>query len=138
MDGGGDGDGTRDHRLAVLSREIYPILKSRGIVMSSSSAAYDSMAFPDLIVALLRELVKCKTDYADRVLNSKRRDDVRGAETVPGYADSHVEAGEDDPTIRAVLEETGDIERKAEEIISLLLSSRPTTGGGGAIGSSRL
>ena len=137
MDGGGDGDGTRDHRLAVLSREIYPILKSRGIVMSSSAAAYDSLAFPDLIVALLRELAELKADYADRVLSSKRRDDVRGAETVPGYADSHVEAGDDDPTIRAVVEETRDIERKAEEIISLL-SSPPTTKGGGAIGSSRL
>jgi len=47
---------------------------------------------------LLHMLVALEEDYADRIYQSKHRDDTRGANTIPGYADSHV-AAEYDPVI---------------------------------------
>jgi hypothetical protein len=50
---------------------------------------------------LLQKLVVLDKDYADRVYQCKKRDDTRGAKTMPGYEDSHV-AAERDPVILAV------------------------------------
>jgi hypothetical protein len=50
---------------------------------------------------ILLNLVDQEKDYANRVYTSKKRDDTRGAKTIPGYEDSHV-AAENDPVIQSV------------------------------------
>jgi hypothetical protein len=47
---------------------------------------------------LLQKLIVLETDFAERIFKSKKRDDVRGADTIPGYAAAHV-AAEKDPVI---------------------------------------
>eukprot|EP00934_Nitzschia_sp_Nitz4_P003485 Nitzschia sp. Nitz4//scaffold9_size221794//82636//84690//NITZ4_001341-RA/size221794-processed-gene-0.323-mRNA-1//-1//CDS//3329560986//3475//frame0 len=48
----------------------------------------------------LRQLVTLEGDFANRVYKSKSRDDTRGANTIPGYAHSHI-AAENDKVIDA-------------------------------------
>jgi hypothetical protein len=47
---------------------------------------------------LLQKLIVLEADFAKRIFKSKKRDDVRGADTIPGYAAAHV-AAEKDPVI---------------------------------------
>jgi len=47
------------------------------------------------VADLLIELVQLEQDYTQKVWRSKNRDDVRGAQIIPGYGDSHVCADED-------------------------------------------
>jgi hypothetical protein len=56
---------------------------------------------PSWAKQLLLQLVVLEKDYADRVHQCKKRDDTRGAKTIPGYEDSHV-AAEHDPVIQSV------------------------------------
>ncbi|OEU20586.1 hypothetical protein FRACYDRAFT_234217 [Fragilariopsis cylindrus CCMP1102] len=56
---------------------------------------------------LLEKLQHLEYNFAERVAKSKRRDDVRGAATIPGYADNHVAAELDSVII--------DAKKKAEE-----------------------
>jgi NDP-sugar pyrophosphorylase family protein len=46
----------------------------------------------------LRRLVSLENEFAEQVLKSKKRDDVRGSQTIPDYENSHVLA-ENDPVI---------------------------------------
>ena len=50
------------------------------------------------VTKLLHKLIALESDFAERVFKSKKRDDVRGADTIPGYAAAHV-AAEKDPVI---------------------------------------
>lgn len=47
----------------------------------------------------LMRLVTLEREYAQAIYKSKHRDDIRGAEIIPGYAEAHVSA-EDDPVIQ--------------------------------------
>jgi hypothetical protein len=56
---------------------------------------------------LLEKLQNLENNFAERVAKSKRRDDTRGAATIPGYAGNHVAAELDSVII--------DAKKKAEE-----------------------
>jgi hypothetical protein len=68
------------------------------------------------LAELLRTLVKVETDYASAVYKSKKRDDIRGADTIPGYKESHI-AAEDDEVIKGSNEAA---RQKAQVVESLL------------------
>jgi hypothetical protein len=68
------------------------------------------------LAELLRTLVKVETDYASAVYKSKKRDDIRGADTIPGYKESHI-AAEDDEVIKGSNEAA---RQKAQAVESLL------------------
>jgi hypothetical protein len=66
---------------------------------------------------LLLELVALEKDYADRVHHCKKRDDTRGATTIPGYEDSHV-AAEHDPVIQSVRAACQQTQEAAQGLLS--------------------
>ena len=65
---------------------------------------------------LLPQLLALEKDYADRIYKSKRRDDLRGAETIPLYRDVHVLVDQD----TVVEEAMADFEETKQTIKVLL------------------
>ena len=65
---------------------------------------------------LLPQLLALEKDYADRIYKSKRRDDLRGAETIPLYRDVHVLVDQD----TVVEEALADFEETKQTIKVLL------------------
>ena len=76
------------------------------------------------IAQRLQDLVKLEQDFASRVFKCKKRDDIRGAITIPGYADAHVSA-EKDPVIVGARKNAADIEMTCKHILKEL-SISPT------------
>jgi hypothetical protein len=98
-------------RLLLLDECQFPI---RG----------DSATMFSWLVERLQELVTLEKDHASRVFKCKKRDDIRGAQTIPGYADSHVLA-ENDPVIVQAQKEAAQTQAAVEEIVKDLgLSTR--------------
>ena len=64
----------------------------------------------------LKHLVSLENDRAERIFQSKNRDDVRGSRTIPGYEDSHVLA-EVDPVVCDAKANA----QKVEELVMSLL-----------------
>jgi hypothetical protein len=89
------------HQLSILKAE-FPV--------SSDAVSW--------ITELLQKLVLLQNDYAKRVYDCKKRDDVRGTQTVPGYKDSHV-AAEDDAVIKAIRAEAASVAKGVEEVMTL-------------------
>ena len=79
----------------------------------------DKIGTPSGAAELLEKLVSLKHKLAKQIYKSKKRDDTRGAKTIPGYADSHV-AAEKDPVIIEAREVAERTERQANELIGLL------------------
>ena len=75
---------------------------------------------------VLQQLVKIETDYANGVYNSKRRDDVRGIETIPGYSQSHVAAEDDD-----VIKYANEAAELTAKVVKTLLVDLSNSGGSG-------
>jgi hypothetical protein len=98
-------------RLLLLNECQFPILGDGGTIFS-------------WLVERLLELVTLEKDHASRVFKCKKRDDIRGAQTIPGYADSHVLA-ENDPVIVQAQKDAAQIQATVEEIAKDLgLSAR--------------
>ena len=72
---------------------------------------------------LLQKLVEMEKAYANRVLECKRRDDVRGTNTIPGYSASHV-AAEDDAVVQSVRAKAGEVEKAVVFILEQLPEQR--------------
>lgn len=89
------------HQLSILKAE-FPV--------SSNAVSW--------ITELLQKLVLLQNEYAERVYDCKRRDDVRGTKTVPGYQDSHV-AAEDDAVIKAVRAEAARVAKCVEQVLAV-------------------
>ncbi len=68
---------------------------------------------------LLSNLLHLEKDLAERITKCKRRDDKRGAATVPGYADSHVLA-EKDPVVIDAWEQLKTLEESIEIVLARL------------------
>jgi len=68
---------------------------------------------------LLEKLQNLERNFADRVFKSKQRDDNRGANVVPGYANAHI-AAECDQVIIDARKKADDTERIVETILSQL------------------
>ena len=83
----------------------------------------DPMAW---IVDLLQKLVFLQEDYAKRIQDCKARDDVRGVQTVPGYANSHV-AAKDDPVVQDVRADTVRIVESVERVLAKLVAHEDPT-----------
>ena len=65
---------------------------------------------------LLKRLVELEKDFARRIHKSKSRDDTRGANTIPGYAQSHV-AADKDPVIAESSRSADNIETVVSEVL---------------------
>lgn len=101
------------HQRGVLLKELPSIL---------GNGAYD--ANKDVLSILLEKCIELEDDHARRVYISKSRDDARGADTVPGYADVHVSA-KDDPVVLMTKKEAEDVRRDVrlvEDAVSLARS----------------
>ncbi len=105
-------DESWEHQRRTLLRELPSILL--GIVgggdIKNASGGDDAI----LSVLLLR-CVELEDDHAGRVYDSKSRDDVRGAATVPGYGDVHVDA-ERDPVVLMTRKEADDVRREVRMV----------------------
>ena len=73
---------------------------------------------------VLKQLVKIETDYATRVYKCKRRDDIRGIETIPGYSQSHVAAEDDD-----VIKNANEAAALTANVVKTLLVNLSNAGG---------
>jgi Domain of unknown function (DUF4954) len=71
---------------------------------------------------LLQRLIDLETMYAQQVRDCKRRDDVRGRRTIPGYAASHVMA-DDDPVVLHVQKESKKTVEQARHVLGRLTPS---------------
>ena len=74
------------------------------------------------VTKLLHKLIALESDFAERVFKSKKRDDVRGADTIPGYAAAHV-AAEKDPVILEARTLVVETERAVLDITDKLSSN---------------
>ena len=75
------------------------------------------------VIELLNKLVGLEKDFAYRVYKSKKRDDIRGSETIPNYAEAHVAAGLD-PVIVEARTQAEKTEKMVGEISGLMTRSR--------------
>ena len=94
-----------EHQRRTLLRELPTILLGVGGDDGNAINGDDVV-----LSALLRKCVELETDHAKRVYDSKSRDDVRGAATVPGYGDVHINA-ERDPVVLMTRKEADDVRR---------------------------
>ena len=89
-----------DHKLQVLSNELSSI----------AGADPSKMSFADICIKCMKKLIEVEDNHAKQVLKSKKRDDLRGEQTIPGYKDSHVQA-ENDPVVLLA-------QKRAKEVVS--------------------
>ena len=94
----------------VLKREMPDILKN---------VETNNLSPSEIVLHLLDRLVVLEKDFANRVFKSKQRDDTRGKNTIPGYAESHVRA-EDDAVVKTAMEESRRVEKSVADIKSAL------------------
>jgi hypothetical protein len=71
---------------------------------------------------LLQKLIVLETDFAKRIFECKKRDDVRGVDTIPGYAAAHV-AAEKDPVILEARTLVVETEKAVRDITDKLSSN---------------
>jgi hypothetical protein len=71
------------------------------------------------VADLLETLIVLEKNYADKIYQCKKRDDKRGATTIPGYAISHI-AAEADSVIKEAQKAAEDIETTATQLIATL------------------
>jgi len=84
----GDDDNRILHKLKVLTLEL-PSIVGDDVAQRS---------FSEICALCLKKLCDLEMDHASQVLKSKKRDDQRGSETIPGYRDAHIVA-EEDPVV---------------------------------------
>jgi hypothetical protein len=75
---------------------------------------------------LLQKLVLRQNEYAERVYDCKKRDDIRGTKIIPGYDGSHV-AAENDPVIEAVRADATSVTERVEGILAMPADSTEIT-----------
>ncbi|CAJ1895120.1 unnamed protein product [Cylindrotheca closterium] len=68
------------------------------------------------ITEVLERLVYLEGDFARRIHKSKARDDVRGAKTIPGYANAHI-AADSDPVIMEARKNADDVKIQVASIL---------------------
>ena len=102
-----------NHQRTILKLEIPALLSADEAKLSHSL----------LVLRLLERLVGLEKDLANRVLKSKRRDDERGDNTIPGYKYVHTRA-EDDAVVRSAVEESHRVESSVAEIRVALLGHK--------------
>ncbi|CAM9705930.1 unnamed protein product [Discosporangium mesarthrocarpum] len=68
---------------------------------------------------LMKELIQIEEKVARDVEDSKGRDDKRGAQVIPGYADAHIPAKQE-AAVKLAISIKDDIERKAHAVLSRL------------------
>ena len=95
------------HQHSILLEELPSI--------SSSTDANDS----NILSRLLQKCIELEDDHAKRVYKSKARDDVRGANTVPGYKDAHTPA-EKDSVVLLANEEVGKVKKEVQLVEAAL------------------
>ncbi|KAG7340265.1 protein of unknown function DUF4864 containing protein [Nitzschia inconspicua] len=69
------------------------------------------------ITTLLEQCVHMEQEFARRVAKSKARDDVKGTETIPGYAESHVPS-EQDPVVVKTRAAANEVDNSVQTILS--------------------
>jgi len=100
-----------EYQKSLLTKEFPPSVSSSG-----ASSAADVFAW---VSSLLERLVALELEHARQVHQSKHRDDTRGEQTIPGYADSHV-AAEDDPVVVQVRAAAAETERSVSDVLAQL------------------
>lgn len=110
-----EADASWEHQRGMLLRELPSILLGGG----DGSENGDNNGSAAILSALLRKCVELEDDHAKRVYDSKSRDDVRGAATVPGYRDVHVSA-ESDPVVLMTRKDADDVRRDVRMVENAL------------------
>jgi hypothetical protein len=100
-------DESWEHQRRTLLRELPSILLG---VAGGDGKEMANGGYDPILSVLLRRCVELEDDHARRVYDSKSRDDVRGAATVPGYGDVHVNA-ERDPVVLMTRKEADNVRR---------------------------
>lgn len=83
----------------------------------------NGIGWEDWIINALDQMLQLEVTFTDRVYKCKRRDDERGARTIPGYKGSHV-AAENDPVIQSAQAELKEKEEEITRMIGLLSLSK--------------
>eukprot|EP00978_Attheya_sp_CCMP212_P032071 scaffold123562_cov41-Attheya_sp.AAC.1 len=71
----------------------------------------------DGLQSLLVRFRKLEASHAQKVFKSKKRDDIRGTATIPGYAQAHVLA-EDDPVVKSTREMSRHMDSQIQKILT--------------------
>jgi carbonic anhydrase/acetyltransferase-like protein (isoleucine patch superfamily) len=74
---------------------------------------------------LLTELIEMHDSFFEKVVSSKRKDDVRGGAIIPGYADAH-EAAEEDRIVVSLKEDVGVLRADVSEYLDGLTGDGPS------------
>jgi len=107
-------DALWSHQHKVLLYELPSII------------AIDNNTTSNILSVLLRKCIELEDDHAKRVYDSKSRDDVRGADTIPGYADVHI-AAEKDSVVLMAKKDAEDVRRDVqlvEDALGVVIRSR--------------
>lgn len=107
-------DALWSHQHTVLLNELPSII------------TIDKNTTSNILSVLLRKCIELEDDHAKRVYDSKSRDDVRGADTIPGYANVHV-AAEKDPVVLMTKRDAEDVRRDVqlvEDALGFVIRSR--------------
>jgi hypothetical protein len=94
------------HKLQILSLEVAYIIDTNP----------SKLSFADLCIRCFKKLIEIEDRHSKQVLKSKQRDDKRGQQTIPGYADCHVSA-ENDPIVLLAQKNAKDIISKCNDFI---------------------
>ena len=105
-----------EHKLQVLSLELSSI-----VIVDHADPSKIKMPFAEVCIKCFKKFIEIESHHAKQVLRSKQRDDKRGRQTIPGYADSHVQA-EHDPVVLLAQRRSKEVVSKCNDFI-LQLSS---------------
>jgi hypothetical protein len=105
-----------EHKLQVLSLELSSI-----VIVNHADPSKIKMPFAEVCIKCFKKFIEIESHHAKQVLRSKQRDDKRGRQTIPGYADSHVQA-EHDPVVLLAQRRSKEVVSKCNDFI-LQLSS---------------
>jgi len=100
------------HKLYIMSKELPSIAGNDA----------DELQFSVTCIKSMKKLIELENHHAAQVLRSKKRDDKRGEQTIPGYAISHDRA-EDDAVVLLAQKRAKEINSKCNEVIVSLLGT---------------
>lgn len=86
------------HQLSILRSEFPDSVSLKNLTVICRQR------IPQDLQLLLMRLVELELQFSDMVMQSKKKDDIRGVKIIPGYADCHVKAVEDTIVVLATKE----------------------------------
>eukprot|EP00978_Attheya_sp_CCMP212_P009008 scaffold21210_cov53-Attheya_sp.AAC.1 len=101
-----EGNDSWKHECAIIRQEFLAVS-----VPKSHKEKVDGLR------SLLVRFRELESSHAQKVFKSKKRDDLRGTATIPGYAQAHVLA-EDDPVVKSTREMSRHMDSRIQKILT--------------------